>query len=128
MSGRFVELNRVRVYEVAAHGPKLRTADDAVNLMSAASKHHDAIIAIPMERLSDDFFELRTRVAGELIQKFAMYGRRVAIVGDVSHRATTSKSLSAFIVESNCGRDLWFVRDLKELTNRVSERETGTQS
>jgi|ERR1700678_447201 hypothetical protein len=119
MSGRFLELNGIRVYEVSAHGPELRTGNDAVDLMSAAAEQRAAFIAIPVERLGDDFFELRTGIAGELVQKFAMYGTRVVIIGEISQRIATSKSLAAFLAESNRGQDLWFVRSLEDLSNRL---------
>jgi hypothetical protein len=120
MSSQFLELGRIRVFGVSATGPELRTGNDAVDLMSAASEQRAEIIAIPVERLGDDFFELRTRVAGELVQKFAMYGRRVAIVGDISQRTAASKSLAAFVAESNRGQDLWFVDSLEDLGRRLS--------
>lgn len=121
MSGRFLELNGMRVNEVSGHGPKLRTGDDAIDLMSAASEKQAALVAIPLERLDDDFFELRTGIAGALAQKFATYGMRVAIVGDISHKIETSKSLAAFVAESNRGEDLWFVKSLEDLGNRLTE-------
>ena len=108
MPGECAELSGIRVYLVPAHGPLLRTGSDAVDLMSAASEFRATLIAIPTERLGDDFFELRTRIAGELAQKFAVYGARVAIIGDISEKMTESKSLAAFVGESNRGRDLWW--------------------
>ena len=116
-----LDLNGIRVYHVPAQGPELRTAQDAVDLISAASEHGAAFIAIPIERLGDDFFELRTRIAGDIVQKFAMYGRRVAIVGDISGRTAASTSLASFVAESNRGRDLWFVNNLEELVNRLAK-------
>jgi Domain of unknown function (DUF4180) len=121
MSDSFLELNGVPVYEVPAHGSELRTGQDAVDLMSAASKRRAAFIAIPVARLGDDFFELRTRIAGEITQKFVIYGARVAIVGDISQRIEASKSLAAFVTESNRGHDLWFVDNLQALANRLAE-------
>ncbi len=91
-SGRFIELNGIRVYEVSTHGVELRTGDDAVALMSAAAEQRAAFIAIPVERLGDNFFELRTGIAGKLVQNFAMYGARVAIVGNISQRIETEQS------------------------------------
>jgi|ERR1700691_5324492 hypothetical protein len=121
MSGSFLDLNEIQVYEVPAHGSELRTGQDAVDLMSAASERRAAFIAIPVERLGDDFFDLRTRVAGEITQKFVIYGARVAIVGDISQRIAASKSLAAFVNESNRGHDLWFVDNLQALANRLAE-------
>jgi hypothetical protein len=121
MSGTFLDLNGTRVYEAAQRGAELRTSQDAVDLMSAAAEQRAAMIVIPTERLGDDFFDLRTRIAGEIMQKFAMYGARVAIVGDISSRISASKSLAALIVESNRGKDLWFVENLQELAKRLAE-------
>jgi hypothetical protein len=47
-----------------------------------------------VERLGDDFFELRTRIAGEIVHKFAMYG------------ACGEQIVRRFVAESNRGRDL----------------------
>jgi hypothetical protein len=121
MDGRFLELNGIKIYEVSATGPELRSGTHAVHLISAAAAQRAAFIAIPVQRLGDDFFELRTRIAGELVQKFAMYGARVAIVGNIHDRVMTSRSLSALVAESNRGRDLWFVDSLDELATRLME-------
>ncbi len=120
MPGPFLELSGIRVFEVPASGPQLRNGTDAVDLMSAASEYRATFIVIPVERLGDDFFDLRTCMAGEMAQKFAMYGRRVAIVGDISRRIAASKSLAAFVIESNRGHNLWFVHNLQEVADRLA--------
>lgn len=118
MSGSFIQLGGVQLYEVSTIGPELRTGRDAVDLMSAASENRASWIVIPAARLGDDFFELRTRIAGEIAQKFAMYGAKVAIVGDISRRIAMSQSLAAFVTESNRGESLWFVESRQELESR----------
>jgi hypothetical protein len=120
MSGSFIEVAGVRVFMLPSEGPQLRTGSDAVDLMSAASGQQTTFLVIPTERLGDDFFDLRTGIAGEMAQKFAMYGRRVAIAGDISGRIAKSKSLAAFVLESDRGRDLWFVNDMRELAARLT--------
>ena len=119
MSDSFLEVKGVRVFPVPDHGPELRTGRDAVDLISAASEHRAKLILIPVQRLGEDFFELRTHIAGEISQKFAMYGARVAILGDVSQRIAQSKSLAAFVAESNRGQGFWFVETLEELKERL---------
>jgi hypothetical protein len=64
-------------------------------------------IVINKEAIIEDFFDLSTRIAGEILQKFSNYRFRLAIVGDFS--AYTSKALKAFIYESNNGNDIFFV-------------------
>lgn len=123
MVGSFIHLNGICVYEVAATGSELRTGTDAVDLMSTASEGHAQWIAIPLCRLGEDFFELRTRVAGEMVQKFAVYGARVAIVGDISERTAASKSLAAFVAEANRSENLCFVESLSRLRDRFAESD-----
>ena len=55
---------------------------------------------------------LRTGLAGEVLQKFINYHVKVAIVGDYSQY--TSKSLRAFIYESNRGNDIYFLSSVEE--------------
>ena len=125
--GRLIELGGTQVFAIPADGPKLRSDKDAVDLMSAASEYRATFIVIPVERLGDDFFDLRTRIAGEMAQKFATYGRRVAIVGDISGRIATSKSLAGFVIESNRGYDLWFASNLQEVADRLAASANSRQ-
>jgi hypothetical protein len=113
------EFNGIPVYCVPADGPSIKTGQDAVDLICSASEHRAALIAIPVERLGDNFFELRTGVAGEIVQKFVTYRVRVAIIGDISKTKAASKSLAAFVLESNRGNDLWFAESLEELKRRL---------
>jgi len=62
--------------------------------------------------VADDFFILSTGIAGEILQKFINYRKKVAIVGDYSKY--TSKPLKDFIYESNNGNSIYFVPSLEE--------------
>lgn len=120
MSGSFIQLGGIQLYDVSENGPELRTGQDAVDLMSAASERRASWIAIPVARLGDEFFELRTRIAGEIAQKFAIYGAKVAVVGDISSRVAMSHSLASFVAEANRGESLWFVESHQELEDRLN--------
>jgi len=111
-------------YVCPADGKKLRSARDATDLIGEAAGAD--VIVIPVERLDDDFFELRTGAAGEMIQKFVTYRKRVAIVGDVSVHVAESKSFHDFVYEANRGRDLWFVADREELEKRLLTSGSAT--
>ena len=73
-----------KLYLCPYEGKRLRTDREAVDLIGDARSVGAEMIVIPVERLDDDFFVLRTRVAGEFVQKFVTYGVRVAILGDIS--------------------------------------------
>jgi len=120
------ELHGVRILECAAEGPRLRSDRDAVDLMSEALGRGANFIVIPIERLGDDFFRLETRIAGEVIHRFAMYRMRVAILGDISRRVAESKSLRGFVYEANRGNQCWFV-DREELGNRLEQEKAKSE-
>ena len=115
--GTLHELGDHRIARVPADGPLLRTGGDAIELMYT---DEDADwIALPVERLDPAFFDLRSGVAGEFAQKFVNYGRRVAIVGDISEWVERSTAFRDFVRECNRGRALWFVADAAELAARL---------
>jgi uncharacterized protein DUF4180 len=118
------ELHGVRILACAADGARLRSDRDAVDLISSAWAHRAKLVVIPIERLDDDFFRLRTRIAGEIVQKFVTYRMQVAIVGDISQHVSESSALRDFVSESNRGEHVWFVTTLEELDQRL-QRQTG---
>jgi hypothetical protein len=85
-----------------------------------AMSHEARLIVIPASRLHTDFFQLRTRLAGEILQKFVNYRRRVAIIGDFSEFVSSNTSLPAFIDESNRGNTIWFLADIGQLDRRLA--------
>jgi len=119
MPAKSYELHGVRILLRAPGEMRLRTYRDAVDLLGKAFEDRATLIVIPVECLDDDFFRLRTRIAGELIQKFVQYRRRLAIVGDISRHLAQSSALRAFVYESNRGNEVWFLANLDELGQRL---------
>jgi Domain of unknown function (DUF4180) len=120
LSTKFYELHGVRVLESVPDGSKLQTYQDAVDLVGKSFEERATLIVIPVECLNDDFFQLKTRIAGELIQKFVQYQRRLAIVGDISRHLAESSALRAFVIEANRGKDVWFLASRNELNDRLA--------
>jgi hypothetical protein len=120
MSNACYELNGVRIFECPTECPKLARAADALELIARASELGAALIVIPVDRVRADFFDLRTGIAGDFIQKFVTYGSRVVILGDISERVEQSHSLAAWILESNRGNHLWLLKDREELAQRLT--------
>jgi hypothetical protein len=73
---------------------------------------------IPRNLLDERFFDLKTGVAGDILQKVSNYRLRLAILGDFEHVA--SKSLRDFISESNRGNQVIFVDNKEEALERWS--------
>jgi hypothetical protein len=119
MADTVSRMHGIRVLTCAPDGLKLRTDRDAVDLVGDALSQDAELVIVPVERLGDGFFTLNTRIAGEIIQKFVTYRRRLAILGDISKYLAESSALRAFVYETNRGRQVWFVADLAELRRRL---------
>lgn len=75
-------------------------------------------ITINKSAIVEEFFDLKTRLAGEVLQKFVNYNVKLAIVGDFS--VYSSKSLKDFIYESNKGKHIFFVSDEEQGVEMLS--------
>ena len=113
-------LRGVTVWACASDGPKLDGERAATDIIGEAFGVDARVVAIPVERLGEGFLDLRTRIAGEVIQKFVNYGFQVAFVGDVSAAIARSTALRDFVRESNRGRHVWFVADFAELESKLA--------
>ena len=75
-------------------------------------------IILNKSAICEDFFDLRTRLAGEILQKLINYHMKIAIIGDFS--VYSSKSLKDFIYESNKGKDIFFLSNEKQAIEKLS--------
>lgn len=93
---------------VKGEGLLMDSVQAALDLIATASYDIDGVRALVIDKsnLPEDFFMLRTRLAGEILQKFINYQMKLAIVGDFS--GYTSHALADFIRESNRGKDIFF--------------------
>lgn len=67
--------------------------------------------------LAEEFFDLRNKVAGNILQKLINYRMKLAIIGDFSNYE--SKALNAFIYECNQGNDIFFIESEVEALDRL---------
>ena len=75
-------------------------------------------IVINKSLLSESFFDLKTRLAGEILQKFINYRVKVAIIGNFSEY--TSQSFQDFIYECNSGNDIFFLPTEQQAIEKLS--------
>ena len=91
----------------------IRDTQDALDLMASVSYNYECNkMIIFQSNLTEEFFELRTRLAGEILQKFVNYHVKLAVVGKFD--VYNSKSLKDFIYESNNGKQVFFLADKEE--------------
>jgi hypothetical protein len=94
-----IDINGTFIAELISDSVEINNAQDALEIMANCSYQGISKIIIHEINVSPDFFELKTGIAGEILQKFSNYNIELAIVGNFSKY--TSKSLSDFIYESN---------------------------
>lgn len=85
--------------EVLPQTPIISEPGDILDLMADAGYNSCDILMIRRESFHPTFFDLKTGLAGEILQKFSNYRMKLAIIGDFSNIG--SKSLRDFIRESN---------------------------
>lgn len=92
--------------EIRSEEQFINNVQDVLDLLGELyGQYYDGIILYE-RNITHDFFDLQTKLAGEILQKFSNYRIRLVIVGDWSKY--TSRSLEAFICESNKGKTVNF--------------------
>lgn len=116
------DVNNVKIAELADSSAVITTAEEVLEFMVNAGYLGADNIIIRQDQLTPDFFDLKTGVAGEILQKFSNYRMRLAIAGDFSQYK--SKSLKDFIYESNKSGQVLFVNtadDAKQLLSNYKK-------
>ena len=118
MTDIVTERRGVPVLVCSDEGPAIAGPQDALDVIGAAFSRVE-VVAVPAHRFDERFFDLRTGLAGEVMQKFVNYRLRLAVVGDISGHVADSTALRDLVYESNRGRHIWFVADLGELDTHL---------
>ena len=111
-----------RIAELDGNDQIIRSVDDAVDLLGNASHQDAQKVIVFQSQLHPDFFDLRTGIAGEILQKFSNYRMQLAIVGDFGN--ISSKSLRDFIRESNRQRRILFTGTRDEAVQQLSKENS----
>lgn len=108
-----VEIHNEKLAVVEQVSVPIGSAQEALELlMNCNYNYNTAKIILREEHFSSDFFDLKTKLAGEILQKFSTYNGYLAIVGDFTKY--TSSSLKDFIYESNRFKRINFVSTPEE--------------
>jgi hypothetical protein len=112
MEFRILTYANVTVAEVVAAKLGAINVDNALDLFMNCVYQGAERIIVYEQSLDPEFFDLKTGVAGEILQKVSNYRLALCIVGDFSK--FNSRSLQAFIAESNKSTRVRFVSTLEE--------------
>ena len=119
MEMRIYKINNIKTAEVVSDKVIINTVQNALDLMADANCQGATNMIIHESNIVPDFFDLKTGLAGEILQKFSNYNMKLSIVGNFEKYQ--SKSLHAFIVESNRGNRVFFVPDIETANQKLTE-------
>lgn len=119
MRFEIIERQGMSIARVKSHHVLIRDVDTALDLMADAYyQAKTRRLILDADAFDPRFFDLSTRLAGDIQQKFVTYSVKLAIVGSFSQ--VTSKSLRDFIRESNQGTDIFFCNSDDEAVQRLA--------
>ena len=112
-------INGLKVAEVISDEIIIHNTENALDLLGNLYYQGFDKIIIQEQNITPAFFDLKTKIAGDILQKFAQYRMSLAIIGHFSK--FESKSLRDFIYESNNGKDIHFASSVREAINMLSK-------
>lgn len=105
--------NSSKIAEILSERVVLTSVDDALDLIANLSYQGFTQIIIHEKNISTDFFDLKTKIAGDILQKFTQYQMPLVVVEDFSKYE--SKSPNDFIFESNKGKQINFIAAISNI-------------
>lgn len=109
------QTNNLTIAEIISKNIIIATIEDGTDLVGNLYYQGFDKVVLYEKNITPSFFDLKTRMAGEILQKFSNYKISLTIVGDFSKYK--SKSLNDFIFESNKGSTVNFVSSIEEVLN-----------
>jgi len=107
------------VAEVLPGYVKISSSEEILDLIAEAGYQDCIALILHCESLHEDFFDLKTGLAGEILQKFSNYRMKLSVIGDFSGYG--GKSLKDFIRESNRTGIITFVESLEEALLKLNK-------
>ena len=111
------ETSAGRIAEAIPDKNVINDVEDALDLIAESGLQDASKIVLYENQVPENFFDLKTGLAGEMLQKFSNYRLQLAIIGDFGKFG--SRSLQDFIRECNRGRLVYFAPSLEEALKRL---------
>ena len=120
MNLEIIQLENTKIARLLSEEPVINTVQEALDLMGNADCQGARNIVLEEKNLDPGFFDLKTGIAGEILQKISNYRMRLAIIGEFGKY--NSQALDAFIIECNRGNLVFFVSDFDSATGKMTRQ------
>lgn len=111
--------NKIIIAELTSENFVISQPQDVLDIFGDLMFSDCDRLIIHQRNLHADFFDLKTRLAGEVLQKFSNYRVKLSIVGDFAKYS--SKSLQDFIFESNKSNRVFFTDNIESAFQRLEK-------
>ncbi|RYG00125.1 MAG: DUF4180 domain-containing protein [Chitinophagaceae bacterium] len=112
------QIENIKIAEITSDHNIITKIEDGTDLLGNLYYQGFDKVILHERNITPEFFDLSTKIAGEILQKFSNYRVQLAIVGDFAKYF--SKSLQDFMYESNKGRHVNFATSLEEAIKVLS--------
>ena len=112
-------INGIQAAELISGDLLIADVASGAQLLVELYYQHFDMIFFHEKNINPDFFELRSGMAGELLQKASNSGLRLAFIGKFENYS--SKSLHDFIRESNRYGKILFMSSVEEAIKRFEK-------
>lgn len=113
------KINDIEIAEIVSEEIIIKNTEDALDLIGNIYYQGFDKMIIHQKNLTENFFDLKNKLAGDILQKFSTYRIRLCIVVDFSK--LTTKSLKNFIYESNKGKQINFLSSVDEAIKHLTK-------
>lgn len=115
MNYQVVEKSNKRYIECFSVESPLHTEQDALDLVALCGENDTNLLMLNAVVLSEDFFKLKTGVAGKILQKFVNYHVKTAVI--ITGEIKIKGKFKELIMESNRGNDFRVFNNTSEAEN-----------
>lgn len=117
MNVKIHHIKGIDIGEATAEGKLINSTDEGLDFLGTIYFQGIDKIILHQHQLFEEFFDLSTGAAGEILQKFSNYRVRLAVVGNF--KDVKSKSLNDFIRESNRLGQINFCESLDDALEKL---------
>lgn len=103
MDYKVIEIGNKKYIELISCETPVNTEQDALDIIGICGEHDTNLLMLHLQAVSDDFFRLRTGVAGKVLQKFVNYYIKAAAILP-KDKAVVGR-FKELVSEANKGKD-----------------------
>lgn len=115
MNYQIKETENKKYIELTSAATPLSSENDALDLIALCWEHETNYVLIHKDVLSESFFDLKTKTAGNIIQKFVNYGIKAAAI--IPQETIQNERFKEMALEINKGNHFRMYASKEEAEN-----------